>query len=1473
MNSRFLLYSILAFLAATTLAWADVLLVENGNSRCVILAPARVMETDRSLQSPTFRQREDETQRQRLRESVKDLARVLGVMSGATVEVRTDELPADDRRVPILIGQRGAQIFGAPQKTAPYKQGFRYVVSAKGIGLYGESDLASSYAVYELLDRLACRWYLPGELGEVVPEMKTISVADADMSSAPDTIFRNVWYADDAYRRRNRMGGLSLSAGHALEFYFTKEDREQHPEWKAEIGGKPDPHRLRWSSPSLADALAEKILAMHAKDPQPSYSLSPDDGATWDESKDDTAIDAGDFDPIFQKVSKTDRLMVLCNRVAAKVAAKDPDVLLGMLAYVDYTRPPVRESVHPNIVPQLAPISYSRAHPMTDDRVPGNKDLRYLVEGWGKKARMTSMYFYGWFLAEPSAPNPMITKWGTDAPIVFKNNCRFWQPETLSNFEASMHGLYLGNRLAWNTSLSPPEIVDELHTKFYGHAAKEMAAYWTFIDRAWIDTPEYSGCGFAYLRRWTPERLSEARRLLNVARDACKTPIEQARVRLADDSLALFELFMKLRRDQAEGRWASLAEEAAQWRSRVLELGERYKDNYCFTRVHWTPLTVNGLYFKQFYQQTYDDATRVAKNFDILTTPPLRTFRYQADPDSKGEAAGWAKADFADQGWKTTDVCTETWSTLGYHDYFKSMWYRTQVTLPAVPAGRRVFLWLGSFDGSVKPFVNGQPVQQVGEGKSGGEAKGYCQPVSFDITAAVKPGANTLALFCTRTDFNELGTGGLIGPAAIYAEKETKWLPATAHAVPKETAPEGEGYFSIIEGKNGKLYVGTHANGVNAWLVEFDPATKKMQVVVDCHKAIGKDLKGFASQAKIHTRNNVGASGKIYFGTKQGYPAQGEVREDYPGGYPMVYDPSTGETKVYPIPVPHHGINSITPDESRGIAYISTCSDGRPGPGENSIFLILDLATGKYRELIDTQHIYGFIVLDHLGRAYHPLLGGQIVRYDPRSDKVEKLAQTIDGQPPSAGLHLADQPRGHPLNWDISPDGKTLYCVPMSTNRLIAYDLTADGSTLAGRDLGPLVPAATDTDCRAMCAGPGGRVWASVTVSSAYPGVRLNHLVSYTPGEAAPRDDGAVSIKNPDYTPFTDNEGNLLPAHGGTFKTPDGVTTSRHVTLGICQTRAGGVYMLMLQPYTVLEVTPDQLGSSSAPPQQEELFKARPLTGENSFTLGIEGPACDAAGNLYVVNHKRTGDIARVTPDGKTEVFVELPEKSAGNGIVFDKQGMMYVADYAGHNVLRIDPKTKKIDVFAHEAEMNQPNDLAIAPDGTLYASDPNWAKGSGQLWSVERASSLAPDQSTAKITRVAAELGSTNGIEVSPDGKTLYVNESVQRNIWAFPINADGTLGEKRLLKKFDDHGFDGMRSDIDGNLYVTRYGKGTVVKLSPDGMVLKEIDVLGKSPSNLCFGGPDGRTVYVTEVEHRRIVTFRVDRPGLAWQNLQAK
>jgi sugar lactone lactonase YvrE len=202
----------------------------------------------------------------------------------------------------------------------------------------------------------------------------------------------------------------------------------------------------------------------------------------------------------------------------------------------------------------------------------------------------------------------------------------------------------------------------------------------------------------------------------------------------------------------------------------------------------------------------------------------------------------------------------------------------------------------------------------------------------------------------------------------------------------------------------------------------------------------------------------------------------------------------------------------------------------------------------------------------------------------------------------------------------------------------------------------------------------------------------------------------------------------------------------------------------------------------------------------------------------------------------------------------------MYVADYKNHNILRIDPKSKAVSVFAHDERMHQPNDLAIAPDGTIFASDPDWDHNGGQVWKA------SPE---GKLELFATDLGTANGIEVSPDGKRLYVNESVQRRILKFDLAA--ARPQASLLKSFPDFGLDGMRCDVKGNLYVARFGKGTVVKLAPDGTVLQEINVLGSKPSNVCLGGPDGRTAIVTEMENKRLVTFRVDEPGQSWHRLK--
>ncbi len=268
----------------------------------------------------------------------------------------------------------------------------------------------------------------------------------------------------------------------------------------------------------------------------------------------------------------------------------------------------------------------------------------------------------------------------------------------------------------------------------------------------------------------------------------------------------------------------------------------------------------------------------------------------------------------------------------------------------------------------------------------------------------------------------------------------------------------------------------------------------------------------------------------------------------------------------------------------------------------------------------------------------------------------------------------------------------------------------------------------------------------------------------------------------------------------------------------------------------------------------------RHLTEPDSFTSGVEGPAVDIHGNLYAVNYGQQHTIGKVTPEGETSVFAELSDGSIANGIRFNSSGDMLLADYVNHNVLKINMETREISVFAHRPQMNQPNDLAIGANDIIYASDPDWNESTGQLWRVNR-------NGTAVL--LEKNMGTTNGIEVSTDETKLYVNESVQRNVWVYDLSPDGDISNKRLLIQFPDYGMDGMRCDIDGNLYITRHGKGTVAVVSPEGDVLREIDMAdGENVTNLAFGGSDGRTVYVTVADIGNIQTFRTARPGRSWK-----
>jgi len=272
-----------------------------------------------------------------------------------------------------------------------------------------------------------------------------------------------------------------------------------------------------------------------------------------------------------------------------------------------------------------------------------------------------------------------------------------------------------------------------------------------------------------------------------------------------------------------------------------------------------------------------------------------------------------------------------------------------------------------------------------------------------------------------------------------------------------------------------------------------------------------------------------------------------------------------------------------------------------------------------------------------------------------------------------------------------------------------------------------------------------------------------------------------------------------------------------------------------------------------------QYYQSRDLTSANTFSENIEGPNVDKKGNLFVVNYGEDGTIGLVKPNGKASLYVTLPSGSIANSIMFDANENLLLADWKGHNILRIDKSSKAISVYLHNELFNQPNDLCINSSGQLFASDPNWNEGIGKLWRID------PNQ-TAYL--LEDNMGTTNGIELSPDEKILYVNESVQGKVWAYDLDKQGNISNKRLFISFEDFGLDGMKCDMKGNLYIARYGKGVIAIVTPEGRLVREVNLTGKKVSNIAFGGKNGQTCYVTLQDRKCVEAFQSEIPGKRWK-----
>ena len=426
---------------------------------------------------------------------------------------------------------------------------------AKRLWLVANDEPALGHAVYTLLEKLGCRWYMPGPLGENVPTRPTITVPAIKEVQAPDFVHRNVWWAyggrpgwmkalKTEWDRRNRMGGVRASMGHNLmRIVPVKKFGETHPEYFPLRGGirrVPNPREgHNWqpctTNPDVVRLAIDAARAYFDRSPTAySYSLSPNDGYGWCQCPKCRALDPPEHREADSR-GKAHRMLVFANQVAEGLAKTHPDKFVAWYAYAGTVEPPAGPKVHPNCIVSLAHYGWCgcNVHPIADPACPLNAKFLPIVEGWSKLAHTLFAREYFTLICRPvDGPARVAAAYSLarDIPYYKAHNFRGINSESVADYGSAALNFWLAARLTWNASANVERLLDDYYQGMYGPAAGPMRRYY----EACRDTARARGHRGPFFADDDTARL---RAILDEAQRLCGTDTQRARVAMARDGV------------------------------------------------------------------------------------------------------------------------------------------------------------------------------------------------------------------------------------------------------------------------------------------------------------------------------------------------------------------------------------------------------------------------------------------------------------------------------------------------------------------------------------------------------------------------------------------------------------------------------------------------------------------------------------------------------------------------------------------------------------------------------------------------------------------------------------------------------------------------------------------------------------------------------------------------------------------------
>jgi len=779
---------------------ANIELVADGQPSAVIVISQAAVQ---SLPTLDDEKANPEVPADKIAWAAHDLQVYLEKMSGAEVPIVGDDQPTPAGTT-ILVGRSSlttafdAEI-PAGVTNLREEEGYAILTDDTTLVLAGNDQgpyHGTEYAVSFFLYSLGVRWYLPGEFGEVIPDHSTITVAPTREISRPDFKMRNwwtYWFANDLlgietrWKIHNGMNVekiVSWANDSSVRFVLPPEEEKDNPEF-AEVfaqdaAGRPYPYMPNLSSEQSVQYAAEVIKARFREHPDPNC----DGPTTWGSTSWGIGADDGlprDFSPGTEErhmnfpsmmgrfndptgMSTTEEWMDWVQRVAAEVYKEFPDHIITTNGYANRDTPPIGLTPDPKIWIMFAAIFSDTYHAYDNPRSWMTLRQYSMLKDWASMYDNIYMYNYLYYnLAGCGAPPiPLARRHMHEMPMLKKLGLAGFADEgrTVAG-EAGVFPTYVRARLMWDADQDAQALMSEFFDDWYGPAAVPAQAFWDAMESAIEDTVFGGNEDHMLSLVYTPELIARLEvHLLEAERLAKDDPWAAPRVRADRATFDYLLAYKAMERAEFDADWPEAARQAEQ-------MNEVLKPAMDISRFYWDieapenkKLIVgqaHGFYYwgtlpRRDYYRELTELTNGTTGELITVLPESAKFR--TDYRDDGRFDGWYRHEFDDTDWETALTTLPFFAQGSYLDdqgfpYLGALWYRLEVDVPEVTAGRAVRLYCTVAETEAWVWVNGVYVGH----RPYNEA--YVRPNELDleVTDALAPGGNNSVVLRLHTNY------------------------------------------------------------------------------------------------------------------------------------------------------------------------------------------------------------------------------------------------------------------------------------------------------------------------------------------------------------------------------------------------------------------------------------------------------------------------------------------------------------------------------------------------------------------------------------------------------------------------------------------------------------------------------------------------------------------------------------------------